>query len=198
MARKETESLAGGIGEVRATRDPASFDAVYRAYVRDVLRHLQRGFGYVGADGVRRYHRVESRFDAEELCQEAFSVFFDHCLRGNFDIERPVRPYLLRIAANLALRRARRSAREVVETPPPRAVEPAPEADELGRLLDEFRATLGEHERRVLTACFVDEQTQAGAGARLGLSRDQVYRSIVKIRRAAWRFFRARGWLDDA
>lgn len=183
--------------QVRAPRDPTDLDAVYRALAPVVLRHLQAGFGYTRQDGTRGWFRVESAFDAEEIAHDAFGAFFKQCLSGGFDAARPVRPYLLRIASNAALRRARRGAREVLvdEPPPPDAFE-TPRDAELQQLISDCYAGLDAPDQAVFDACFVDALSQAKAGSALGLSRDQVFRSLVRIRRAVRGFFAERGWFD--
>jgi RNA polymerase sigma factor (sigma-70 family) len=178
--------------------EPAALDAVYRAHAGDVLACLRRGFAYE-AGGVRRFARVESAFDAEEVCQEAFAAFFAQVRDGRFDVERPARPYLLRIAANLALRRLGRAGREVpmIDLPEPAAPARGPEDAERARLLAEFRGGLSPLDQSLLTDWFDDDVTQEAVGAKHGLSRDQVYRAVARIRAAALRFFGARGWFDD-
>jgi RNA polymerase sigma factor (sigma-70 family) len=178
--------------------DPTTMAEVYRAHVGDVLRVLRRGFAYrVGTE--TRVARIESAFDAEEICQEAFAAFFAHVRDGRFDPSRPVRPYLVRIAVNLALKRLGRGGREVpmVEPPEPAVPARAPEDAERARLLAEFQAALPPLERDVFVGWFDDDVSQAAVGESLGLSRDQVGRAIARIRASALRFFGARGWFDD-
>lgn len=125
---------------------------------------------------------------------------------GRFGRTRPVRPYLMRIATNLALRRARLAAREVpteVVLLEGRPVEggaaPDPLVDaERDALVRDFVGQLDTGERAVLRLTFEAGESQAAAAGALGLSRDQVYRTMVRIRTAALRFFRERGHLDDA
>jgi DNA-directed RNA polymerase specialized sigma24 family protein len=124
--------------------DAVALDAVYRAFYGDVMALLRRGFGWRDAAGRARHYAVRSTFEAEEICHDAFVAFFDQCRRGNFDPSRPPRPYLLRIATNLALRRLGRGSRDI----PAGNVEPeevAPPHDplqaECSRLLTEFEET---------------------------------------------------------
>jgi RNA polymerase sigma factor (sigma-70 family) len=142
---------------------------------------------------------VASAFDAEEIAHDAFSAFFKQCLSGGFDFERPVRPYLLRIASNSALRRGRKGAREVLlDVLPPNDATVEPRDAELKDLLATCYADLSQQDQAVFDACFVEELSQAKAGAKLDRSRDQVYRSLTRIRQRALRFFKKKGWLDDA
>lgn len=184
-----------------AAGDNAAFEAVYKEQAPAVVSMLHRGFGYRSRDGQRKYMRVSSSFDVEELCQETFSQFFRQCLQGNFQADRPVAPYVMRIAANLALRRHGRSGREVLlaaPEPPLAVVEPEAERAEVAKLLAEFTQTLDDDAKAVLDGYFVDGLSQHALGDRIGLSRDQVYRTIVRIRRRAREFFVKRGWGDEA
>lgn len=169
-------------------------DALYRTHVGAVFAHLRRGFGFRRADGTRGHFVVRSSFDAEEICQEAFAAFFAQW-NTTFDRSRPPLPYLLRIASFMALRRARKQAAEVFTDAPVAVVEPVD--TELGVLMQTFYDTLDPADQAVFDACFVDELSQAKAGDRLERSRDQVYRSIVRIRQRALRFFKKKGWIDD-
>jgi len=183
-----------------------AFDAVYRAELDYVLMLLGRGFSYRAATGTVRTYRVTSAYDLEELVQEVFSVFFAQCKSGGFDTSRPVRPYLRRIAINMALRRGGRRSREVLADDLD-VVEPASAASteqplldqETRALLEEFKQSLDPKDRSVLEAYFGGSRTsQAAVGEAMGMSRDKVYRTITKIRGAAFDFFRQRGWLDEA
>lgn len=183
-------------GEPRAGGADVDAEHLYRTHVPDVLRHLRGGFGFRRADGSRGHFRVHSTFDAEEICQEAFAAFFKQ--RDTlFDASRPPLPYILRIASFIALKRGRKRAAEVfVDAPVSGTV--APVDGELGRLMDSFYQSLSSDDQAVFDACFVDELSQARAGERLGRSRDQVFRSLARVRRAALEFFKERGWFDDA
>jgi DNA-directed RNA polymerase specialized sigma24 family protein len=96
----------------------------------------------------------------------------------------------------MALRRARKTAAEVYTEAPLAAVPPVD--NELGTLMHAFYDTLDAGDQAVFDACFVEELSQAKAGAKLDRSRDQVYRSLTRIRQRALRFFKKKGWLDDA
>ena len=163
---------------------------------------LRCGFAYVAASGERRFLRVSSAFDVEELCQETFTAFFQQCRQGHFDPERPVRPYLRRIAMNLALRQAGKASRELLVDEPRGAGEAAACTDSVeeadtARLVSEFRGSLDPPDQAVVDAYFAEQMSQQAVGAHLGLSRDQVYRRITKVRQKAIRFFKARGWFDE-
>ena len=169
-------------------------DSIYRENVGAVLRHLRGGFGFRRADGSRGHFRVYSTFDAEEICHEAFAAFYAQW-NTTYDRSRPPLPYILRIAGFMALRRARKTAAEVfVEAHVEGVVEPVD--TELQRLMTAFYDTLEPADQAVFDACFVQEASQAKAGAELGRSRDQIYRALQRVRRGALAFFSDRGWFD--
>ena len=186
MARAIDGESANTSGE--GTLDRGSYEEIYRRYLPDVLRLLRGGL------------RIKSTFDVEELAQDAFIEFFQQCERGNFDASRPVKPYLLRIAANRAARKMGKASREVLvgddELPLEPAAPPDSDHDERARLLLEFRGTLSREENGVLDHHFVEGATQQKTGEALGLSRDQVYRAIQRIRQRAKAFFGERGWFE--
>lgn len=186
----------------RGRREDVDLDdreGFYRNHLPYVLAVLTRGFRVQGRDGRSGFHRVSDPSEAEDLTQETFAAFFHQVEKCNFERSRPATPYLRRIAINLALRRAGRRAREIPlevveepETPPGREMEQS----ELQGLMARFRDTLSEREREVLEVLkSEDYRSQAAVGERLGLSRDQVYRSLVSIRKQASVFFREKGWL---
>lgn len=177
-------------------RGAARVDAetIYRTHVPDVLRHLRGGFGFRRGDGSRGHFRVRSTFDAEEICQEAFAAFFKQHTTL-YDPTRPPLPYILRIASFIALKRGRKRAAEVfVDAPVMGVVQPVD--GELRRLMDTFYSSLPADDQAIFDACFVDELSQAKAGEKLGRSRDQVYRALTRVRRAALTFFTEKGWFD--
>lgn len=176
---------------------------IYRRYVGDVMRFLASGAAYKAADGWARSPRITSAFEVEELAQETFLEFARQWRDGRFDRSREARPYLFGIARNLALRKMGRAQREI----PTDDLEPylaelpvhAPiENRERARLLAELEAQLEDREREVLHLYFDDDESQEAVGAKLGLSRDQVYRLIVKVRKTAIQFFRSKGWFDES
>lgn len=177
-----------------------AYAEIYREFLPAVLRLLRGGFRYQSGESVG-FMRIQSAFDAEELCQEVFSEFFQQCERGNFDASRPIKPYLFRIAANRAARKMGKASREVLvsdELPVEPSPPPSTEAEERARLLAEFRRTLSDEENRLVDLHFVEGASQRETGEALGQSRDQIYRSIQKIRKRAKAFFSERGWFHAA
>lgn len=181
--------------------DPEACEAIYREHLADVLRLLHRGFVYHAA-GQQRFFQVASAFDREELCQEAFCEFFRQCQAGRFDTRRPVRPYLRRIVINLALQNVRRLYREISRAEPADAVEgfeppDTLEQQEIVALMTDFRAALPAQDRALLKLYVEEKRSQRVVGERLGMSRDQVYRRLMRIRERAATFLKTKGWLDD-
>lgn len=189
-------------GDALRRGDPEACRAVYHAHLKEVMTMLQCGFVYY-ADGQPRPFHVRSAFDREELCQEAFSQFFRQCQEGRFDPSRPIKPYLRRIVINLALKNVRKLYREVTIPDPidgPSDVSPQAEVEksEVAELMREFRAGLADEDRTLIDLYAQDECSQRVVGERMGLSRDQVYRKLSGIRRAARKFLQDRGWLDES
>lgn len=180
--------------------DSVDIEAVYRDHLDGVVRLLRRGFRYRSQAG-GGFVRITSPFDVEDICQETFKEFMGQVAKGNFDPVRPAGPYLNRIAINVALQRLKKATRETPAEIEEHAetVEPEdPAAAEARRLAAEFRASLDDDARQVLERCMIEGESQALAGRALGMSRDQVYRTLQRVKRAAHRFFDDRGWFDDA
>jgi RNA polymerase sigma-70 factor (ECF subfamily) len=83
----EAASAAAG-GAHKAELDRA-FEALYRAHLRDVYSYA--------------YYRVGNHHDAEDLTEQAFLQAYRHFERARRESDgRPLRPWLIRIAHNLA------------------------------------------------------------------------------------------------
>jgi RNA polymerase sigma-70 factor (ECF subfamily) len=90
-AKEEGESA----GASRAAPDPAkaaldaAFEDLYRAHLRDVYSYA--------------YYRVGNHHDAEDLTEQTFLQAYRHFERARRESDgRPLRPWLIRIAHNLA------------------------------------------------------------------------------------------------
>lgn len=64
-------------------------------------------------------------------------------------------------------------------------------------LAAEFREALEPEDRGLVERCMIDGESQSQAGEALGMSRDQVYRNLQRIKRCVHRFFKGRGWFDE-
>jgi RNA polymerase sigma-70 factor (ECF subfamily) len=88
------------IDKQRLDRD---FTELYRAHLRDVYSYA--------------YYRIGNHHDAEDLTEQTFLQAYCHCARGpRLSHGRPLRPWLIRIAHNLAANYYRdRSRRPVTQ-----------------------------------------------------------------------------------
>jgi RNA polymerase sigma-70 factor (ECF subfamily) len=112
----------------------AEFAELYRAHLRDVYSYS--------------YYRVGNHHDAEDLTEQTFLQAYRHFERAQRESDgRPLRPWLIRIAHNLAANlyrdRSRRPASSIEETDAlaaPHTTEQLVEGrDQLSRVLDGVR-----------------------------------------------------------
>ncbi len=120
-------------GKTKAQLD-AEFSDLYRAHLRDVYSYS--------------YYRVGDHHDAEDLTEQTFLQAYRHFERAQRESNgRPLRPWLIRIAHNLAANlyrdRSRRPASPIDDTTnlmAPHTTEQLVEGrDELSRILDGVR-----------------------------------------------------------
>src|SRR5512135_759448 len=109
----------------------ARFSELYRAHLRDVYSYS--------------YYRVGNHHDAEDLTEQTFLQAYRHFERAQRESEgRPLRPWLIRIAHNLAANlyrdRSRRPQAPIDDTTPLPALHTTEDLvegrDELGRILE--------------------------------------------------------------
>jgi RNA polymerase sigma-70 factor (ECF subfamily) len=109
----------------------AEFSELYRAHLRDVYSYS--------------YYRVGNHHDAEDLTEQTFLQAYRHFERAQLESHgRPLRPWLIRIAHNLAANlyrdRSRRPASSIDETPELAAAHTTEDLvegrEELSRVLD--------------------------------------------------------------
>ncbi len=109
----------------------ADFSELYRAHLRDVYSYA--------------YYRIGNHHDAEELTEQTFLQAYRHFERAQRESEgRPLRPWLIRIAHNLAANlyrdRSRRPASPIDDTSELAAAHTTEDLvegrDELSRVLD--------------------------------------------------------------
>jgi RNA polymerase sigma-70 factor (ECF subfamily) len=109
----------------------AEFSELYRAHLRDVYSYA--------------YYRVSNHHDAEDLTEQTFLQAYRHFERAQRESDgRPLRPWLIRIAHNLAANhyryRSRRPQTPLDESGPIAAVHSTEELvagrDELARVLE--------------------------------------------------------------
>jgi RNA polymerase sigma-70 factor (ECF subfamily) len=120
-------------GKSKAQLD-AEFTELYRAHLRDVYSYA--------------YYRVGDHHDAEDLTEQTFLQAYRHFERAQRESRgRPLRPWLIRIAHNLAANlyrdRSRRPASPIDDSAPltaPHTTEQLVEGREaLGRVLERVR-----------------------------------------------------------
>ena len=117
-------------GKTKAQLD-SEFSELYRAHLRDVYSYA--------------YYRVGNHHDAEDLTEQTFLQAYRHFERAQRESDgRPLRPWLIRIAHNLAANlyrdRARKPQAPIDDTTPIAALHTTEELvegrDELTRILE--------------------------------------------------------------
>jgi RNA polymerase sigma-70 factor (ECF subfamily) len=157
-----------------ARRDPSMFGELYE-------RHFARVYAFI-------VNRVHDRDTAEDLTAETFHK----ALAGLAGYEwrgAPFGAWLVRIAANAVIDRAKRSAREVVnsDTLPDRGVDPdVDRADEHARLFALVDA-LPADQQAVIIERFVEQRSIRETAERLGKTEGAVkqlqFRAVETLRR---------------
>lgn len=146
-------------------------------------RHFERIFAFV-------IRRVRNRDAAEEVTANVFHHALAHL--SSFESRgAPFGAWLIRIAANAVIDRARRTGREVVDTDglpdagalPADDLERAEESARLFRLVD----TLPEDQRAVIVDRFVEDRSIRETAERLGRSEGAIkqlrHRALETLRR---------------
>ncbi|HSI03384.1 MAG TPA: sigma-70 family RNA polymerase sigma factor [Myxococcota bacterium] len=139
---------------------------------------------------------VGRRDEAHELTQEAFLIAFRE--QERFDVTRPFRPWLLKIAVNVCRNHMRRHARrEVPHSPEPvsqglwQLAEPTPEASAAqraeGRRLAAAMQELSTDDRTILLLRFREDLPYEELAVVLGrpqtLLKVRVHRALKRLRR---------------
>jgi len=94
---------------------PDVLTAVFNAYVDDIARVIRFGFAL---DDQSYVHGVPDPEEQRDMIQEVFVRAFSEKARVAYDGLRPYRPYLLRIAKNLMIDRARKIGRRPTKVEP--------------------------------------------------------------------------------
>lgn len=155
------------------------FSELYRAHLRDVYSYA--------------YYRVGNHHDAEDLTEQTFLQAYRHFERAMRESNgRPLRPWLIRIAHNLAANhyrdRSRRPSSSIEDTAEPAAVHTTEELvegrDELGRVLAGVER-LPEDRREALVMRFtlgMDNREIARAmGRSEGATKVLIHRAIKQL-----------------
>jgi len=204
--------------------DRKALEEVYRHYVADVARFLQRGFTFSSRDRHFRFVGYAQPFDLDNALQETFTRAFKESARNGYDGLNSFRNYLFAIARNLVIDEFRN--REVAMSPfieADRGTErqvhdgeeaaPAPaiagegstgtsaEHDflklELSKLYASFVERLDERDRMFFRARFEEQKTQVEAGEVCGLSHMQSRTLEKKLRERFLKHMHTNGYLED-
>ena len=173
-----TEAKAVTASGSKAELDRA-FEDLYRAHLRDVYSYA--------------YYRVGNHHDAEDLTEQAFLQAYRHFERARRESNgRPLRPWLIRIAHNLAANyhrdRARRpeAALDAVEPPShPHGTEQIVEGREELRLLMDRMERLADDRRDALIMRFAlgmsNREIARALGRTDGATKVLIHRAIKQL-----------------
>ncbi len=182
--------------------DPEALAEVYRRHVGALTRML-RAAAFRG----RGFAILRSSFEIENAVLEVFARAFEPRARMVYDGIRPYEQFLMGIARNYLLETSR--AREL-------AVGLAPGADELDQALAEsqdahrqledreveellrnFRTSLSAEEAHLYELRFDQGLAQEAAAERMGLTRIQLRRRELALKKKLLAFLKSRGYLKD-
>ncbi len=187
---------------------------VYRAHVAEVVGFLQRGFSFQSGEKWCRFRGFRAGYEVEAAVQEVFRRAFEVSARLAYNGLDPFEPYLLRIARNLVINDLKakqpilfrfRSGAVVLDPGYPdteNEVEPGPsqeallEAQEVWRLVNNFKGRLTPRERGVFEQRFEHQVTSEAAAQALGLSRSQVRTTESKLRAAFLAHMQSAGYFE--
>ncbi|MBX5481282.1 MAG: sigma-70 family RNA polymerase sigma factor [Myxococcaceae bacterium] len=156
----------------------------------------------------RGFERLRSELELENAVLEVFARAFEPRARGVYDGVRPFEHFLMGIARNFLLEEARireHSAginRELEEQVERVLMQDAPvDAEqelvdrELEGLLEQFKRSLSPEELQLFDLRFTQELGQEEAAARIGLSRIQLRRRELALKKLLLEFLKERGYL---
>jgi len=189
---------------LRAFRNGESWavEQVYHAYVDQVAGLLRKGFTFMSGGQPAHFRGYGNSWDLECAVQDTFSHAFSPAARQAYDGTNPYGPYLLTIARNQTISRLRRDMREYrrrtalageVGLEQPQTPEQHALQLEARQLVDEFRATLDQTQRRFLDLRYLEERNLLETARQLGLSRMKARTLEQKLRKALIRFLAQRG-----
>ena len=188
---------------------PAELKTVYLHYQPRIAGFLRAGFSFTSGDRHLRFRGYHQPFDVETATQETLSRAFVPAARLAYDGLRPFLEYLFGIARNYVLNELRRhdrlvlvgSAEEIEPAAPPQAVgtpvEPTLEEREVERLLGAFLAGCTAVDRDLYRLRFREELAQEETARQLSLTRIQVRRIELKLKRRLLVHLKQNGYLAD-
>lgn len=182
-----------------------ALEEVFRSHSVVLVRRL-RAAAWRG----KGFDRLRSELELENTVLEVFARAFEPRARGVYDGIRPFEHFLMGIARNVLLEEARnreqpsggaqeleRQVEAALSGEPPPDVEQQLVDGELEALLAQFRSGLAEEEARIYELRFVDELAQEDAAEKLRLSRIQLRRRELALKKRLLEFLKARGYLRD-
>ncbi len=185
--------------------EPKALGEVFRQHSDLLVRRL-RAAAWRG----KGFERLRSELELENTVLEVFARAFEPRARSVYDGVRPFEHFLMGIARNVLLEEARN--RELptgtlgeleaeLETrlgQEPRATVEQQLVDrELEALLAQFREDLTDEELRIYQLRFTEELAQEDAAAQMGLSRIQLRRRELTLKKRLLTFLKARGYFRD-
>lgn len=165
---------------VRRARDgqEAAYDALMKQHQEAVFR-----FAYL---------LLGDRDEADDLAQETFIRAFR--MLSRFDLERPLRPWLLKITANLAANRRRAAGRyvaalrrwfQMTPTAEPKVEQEAIQNEQTNTLWEAVRR-LAQPDQEVIYLRYFLELSEADAaealGVALGTVKSRLHRALARLR----------------
>lgn len=174
-------------GDVQALRE------VYVHYAPDLARFLSTGL----------LSRPMKPLELADATQEVFVRAFSERARLGYDGIQPYGAYLAGIARNVVVDHARRAhtaraepvaAAETSAEPP--SPELAAEEAEAARLVNGYLEGLPPASRALYHARFVESRTQEDAAVQLGMSRIQLRRAELKLRKGLLEHLKRNGYLQ--
>lgn len=176
-----------------------ALEAVYRSYLADVVALVRSGFVL----GDARIPGVADRGAQLDVAHDVFLKAFSQKGRSSYDGLRPYRPFLLRIAKNALIDRARASGREIAVDQealdaelPPASVDGAEERLHWERLRAGTQAFLAGNDdelRTLVRLRFEEGLSQAQVAEAMKITRRRVRTVEQRARDGLEAFLRARG-----
>lgn len=187
---------------------PDALAEVYRQHAEGLARALRaaawRGGGYA---------HLRSAVEIDNALLETFARAFEPRARAVYDGVRPYAHYLMGIARNVVLESGRQRELAVGLAPQDEAgvldwelgtagagggdLGQELEDREVTQLLEDFKAGLAPEERRLFELRFAEGLAQERAAQEVGLTRIQVRRREMHLKRRLLDFLQARGYLTD-
>jgi RNA polymerase sigma factor (sigma-70 family) len=172
---------------------------VYHALVDDVFKLVALGFA--STNGAIRGERDPD--EQRVVVQEVFAKAFAERARLGYDGVRPYRPYLLTIARNVMIDRARTRSGELSrasevdvdaiiasDAPIPGAVEDGADQQRLRSRAAAYIETLDPELRRFVTLRFEQELSHLDVAAKLGITRRRVRTLEARVIKGLRRFLK--------